>query len=207
MSHADLFDLPPPDPGPGADRAAALAREAACGAQPDDVRSLTLLLGLALSVRRYRLPLSGRAVPLRLLLPPCEHVLETLQAIESPIEYELYALLAAHGLADEFEPQGIVSVRFVEADGTHAIRPAKPDFVHRRLRVAIYCDSTLHHTDITALGRDHEVTEALLAAGWYALRVTSRQVASAPLQTVERVRLALEVRAGSGGRGARRVAP
>ena len=159
---------------------------------PDaDEASLAQILRLLTDARRHRVPRSDEPVSLSEILPILRRFVDQLQKLESHIEQRLHGLLVEADLMGEFDQQREIRVRFVQDDGTLATRDTTPDFVHRALHFAIYCDGSPFHRTAPQRERDHGVVDALHDAGWRVLRLTGDQILSRPEKCLAQIRRAL----------------
>ena len=159
---------------------------------PDaDETSLAQILRLLTAARRHRVPRSDEPVSLSKILPVLRRFVDQLKELESHIEQRLHALLVEADMMGEFDQQREIKVQFVQDDGTLAARDTTPDFVHRALPFAIYCDGSPFHSKAPQRERDHGVADALQDDGWRVLRLTGDQILSRPEKCLAQIRRAL----------------
>ena len=101
-------------------------------------------------------------------------------------------ILAKAGVALEFETGRQIAVEYPDRCSDHGWGVAKPDFYHRRARLAIFCDSEAYHSSAEARARDNGVSSALQLIGVKAIRFTGGQIIRDPHAVGLVVRLSSE---------------
>ena len=76
----------------------------------------------------------------------------------------------------------------------HRVPPYRLDFAWPSIRVAVECDGFEWHGNRLAWKRDRRRNSTLEARGWRMVHLTWDDVTGRPVETVERVRAALEIR-------------
>jgi very-short-patch-repair endonuclease len=156
----------------------------------DQVRHFEAVLEILQAAADFRVPLNQRHASLESFSRALAEVMEQLQRLESPIEYEMHLILERAGLRDQFIAQQPIPVEFVRRSGL-VVSPTTPDFSHRFRPIVIFCDGG-HHGSLEVRETDNGVLEALQARGYLVLRFTGREILSDPAFCVARVRRALE---------------
>jgi hypothetical protein len=157
---------------------------------PEETRHLESVFEQLERAVAFRVPMSGQPASLAPFARALADVMFRLEQLESPIEYDLHAMLDEAGLLPEFAAQVEIRVRYVGAGGSDEGKTTA-DFAHLQLRVAIYCDSHLHG-ELRTRELDNRVVEALQAAGWFVVRLTGREIQRRPEECLARIRRALE---------------
>jgi hypothetical protein len=157
---------------------------------PGETQHLASIFEVLERAAAFRVPMSGQPVSLASFAHALADAMARLERLDSPIEYDLHALLDGTGLLPEFSPQVEIRVRYVGGNGGVDGKTVA-DFAHLPLRVAIYCDSHLHG-ELRIRELDNRVVEALQAAGWFVVRLTGREIQRRPAECLARIRRALE---------------
>jgi hypothetical protein len=166
-------------PLPMADGVLALADLAVDGAHlAAEIGDLLMLLHTALAhpVPRATSRVSAKLISQAALQP----LLARLGPLESELELRMLWILADAGVALEFETGREVSVKYPDRLCGDQWGVTRLDFYHRRARLALFCDSTEHHTSGEARARDNGVCSALLLRKITPLRFTTYQILNQP---------------------------
>jgi hypothetical protein len=158
---------------------------------PEETRHLESIFEQLERAAAFRVPMSGQPATLAPFAYALAGVMAQLERLDSPIEYDLHAILDEAGLLPEFAAQAEIRVRYVGAGGGTDEVKTTADFAHLQLRIATYCDSHLHG-ELRIRELDNRVVEALQAAGWFVVRLTGREIRRRPDECLARIRRALD---------------
>jgi hypothetical protein len=103
-------------------------------------------------------------------------LLERVQNMESPLEVEIYDILADIGLALDFRNGKALAVRYPDRLFGSQDGLTRPDSYHPWTRLAVFCDSTAHHSSSADRSRDNGVNSACILRGIIPLRFTTEQI-------------------------------
>ncbi len=159
-------------------------------------RALAAIIGLLDQAARYRVRGCSKAPGLRFFEREVRRRLRQLQRLQSLLELQFCELLDGAGLASEFAVGEPISVRYISDTGQETAGTTTPDFVHRRLKLAIYCDGATFHSSAAARERDSGVDRALQAERWRVLRFPRDEVVLKPEKCLAEVRRALRELSG-----------
>jgi len=130
----------------------------------------------------HRVPNATSRVPAKLIARAALGRLFTLvRGLESELELRMLNILADADVALDFVNGREIGVRYPDRLSGDQWGVAKPDFYHRRARLAIFCDSNEHHGSRQARSRDNGVSSALLLRGITPLRFTGDQILNQPM--------------------------
>jgi hypothetical protein len=134
------------------------------------------------TVLTYPVPNSQRHPSPKLVRTILMMLQERVAGLDSDPELALLEILGDLRVPLEFETGRAITVKYAERLTGDQVGTTKPDQFHRRAKVAVYCDSELHHSSRDARARDHGVSAALALRGITALRFTAHQILHQPKQ-------------------------
>ena len=165
-----------------------------CGEQ--EVAAVGEIIRLIREARFHAIPHSDQATSILDFVPGVMQTHEQILNLGSKIEQRYFELLVDEKIADEFVAQGEIQINYTYLKGGRVrerVGNTSPDFVHKRLPIAIYCDSKeFHGPQQPAMQHsDREVSERLQAIGWRVLRPTGRQILFEPWRCMYQLRRAM----------------
>jgi hypothetical protein len=158
---------------------------------PSRQKGLARVLEILADAAELRVPRSDKEVDLALFVAACLPVLKVLRSLDSSIEQSLHEILS-DGEFYGFENGSSINVTYIKQDGGLKEGQTSPDFMHRTLRVAIYCDGDAHHSQPNDRQRDNEIVDALASKGWRTIRLTGRAILYAPDKCAAIIRRAID---------------
>ena len=129
-------------------------------------------------------------------------LLERVKNLESPLEEDCLGVLADVGVALDFRNGRSLLVPYFDRLTGSRNGQTTPDFFHPWRRLAIFCDSAIHHSSPEDRARDNGVSAACLLRGITPLRFTTQQIRNTPGQVTAVILAHLGKQARSSGRGA-----